>query len=99
VDPIITAISGSINSRHRAAEVLTKVAEAGSWGGFPSISDVTCEQLGQALERICINAPGENPLEEILTGWCKARSARKSRAQELEVPPIECSTTSYDKRY
>ena len=79
---IVTALASSVGSRHQAAEILKKVAEAGSWGGFPNVSDVTCEQLGEALERICLNAPGENPLEQVLMGWCKAASARKARMQE-----------------
>ena len=66
--------------RHNAAEILTKVAVAGKAGCFPA--DVTCEKLGEALERICLNASGQNPLEQILTGWCNASVARKLRAQE-----------------
>lgn len=54
-------------SRYEAAEILRKVADDGEHGLFPS--DVTCEELGRALHRICINSPEEHPLEAILLGW------------------------------
>lgn len=46
-------------SRYWAAEVLYKFAEAGRAGLFPT--DVTWQDLGRALHRICINRPVENP--------------------------------------
>lgn len=73
-------MSHSIGSRHEAAAILQRVAEAGSWGGFPS--DVTCDQIGEALERICLNAPIQNPLTRVLKGWRKAAHRRaRSLAQ------------------
>jgi hypothetical protein len=66
-----------VGSRIAAVEVLQKVADAGSYGGFPD--DVTCEQIGQALERICHNAPVANPLTRVLRGWRKA-TRRRDRA-------------------
>lgn len=76
---VITALAGCVGSRHGAAEILTKVAEAGRCGCFPA--DVTCEELGQALERICLNAPDSNPFELVVRGWCKAAEARTNRSK------------------
>lgn len=77
MDPIVEAISDSINSRHRAAEILGKVAEDGRCGCFPA--DVTCEQIGEALERILVNAPGDCPFDRVVSGWQKAAYARADR--------------------
>lgn len=74
---VLGGMSRSIGSRHEAAAILQKVAEAGSWGGFPS--DVTCDQIGEALERICLNAPIHNPLTRVLKGWRKAAHRRARR--------------------
>ena len=54
-------------SRYWAAEVLRRVAQLGEVGHFPD--DVTLEDLGRALHRICINAPEEDPLIALLRGW------------------------------
>jgi hypothetical protein len=78
---VLVAMSNSIGSRHQAAEILQKVAEAGSWGGFPS--DVTCDQVGEALERICLNAPIPNPLTRVLKGWRKAAHRRAHRLAQV----------------
>jgi hypothetical protein len=71
---VVRGMCNMIGSRHAAAEVLRKVAEAGSCGGFPD--DVTCEGLGKALERICLNAPVRNPMTRVLRGWRKATRQR-----------------------
>ena len=76
---VVQGLCSMVGSRHEAADVLRKVADAASWGGFPS--DVTCEQVGQALERICLNAPVANPLTRVLRGWRKA-TRRRDRAHE-----------------
>lgn len=62
----------AIVSRHLAAEVLMRVAVDGAYGSFPP--DVTCEQLGEALHRLCLNSTESNPLEGIVRGWrgCEA---------------------------
>ena len=78
---VLTAISQSIVSRHQAADLLKKVADCGSWGGFPQ--DVTCEEIGRALERICINSPEQDPLMEVLKGWREAERKRNARLQEI----------------
>ena len=67
VDVVVQAMSNTIASRHQAAEVLRCVAEDGSAGCFPS--DVTCEQLGRAIFRIAMNAPDDDPLVSLLSGW------------------------------
>lgn len=67
VKMVLDGMRQTIGSRHAAAEILQKVAEAGSWGGFPS--DVTCEQLGRALFRIVMNSPEEQAFLELLKGW------------------------------
>ncbi len=77
---IVAMLSAPIASRYHASEVLQKVAAAGSWGGFPD--DVTCDELGQALERICLNAPVPNPLTRVLRGWQKAARRRRRRLAE-----------------
>lgn len=74
-------MSQTIGSRHHAAEVLQKVAEHGSWGGFPN--DVSCDQIGEALERICLNAPIPNPLTRVLKGWRKAAKRRARRLAQV----------------
>jgi len=61
-----------IVSRHEAADILRKVAEMGSAGSFSN--DVTCEQLGRALNRIYGNSSEENPLAEIVRGYVAAES-------------------------
>ena len=71
---VLVSMSQSINSRHEASAILQKVVESGSWGGFPE--DVTCDQIGEALERICLNAPIPNPLTRVLKGWRKAAHRR-----------------------
>lgn len=63
-----------VGSRHVAAEILRKVAEAGSYGGFPA--DVTCEQLGQALERICLNSQEDDPMFKVFQSWRQAELER-----------------------
>jgi hypothetical protein len=73
----------SIGGRHHAAEILRKVADAGSWGGFPP--DVTCDQLGQALEHICANAPFHDPLALVVKGWQKAAELRASRLTQVHI--------------
>ena len=76
---VLQSVAAPISSRHRAAEILTKVAESGRCGHFPD--DVTCVELGEALERICLNAPIHNPLTRVLKGW---RRAAKRRARLLK---------------
>lgn len=39
-------------------------------------SYVTCDEIGHALERICLNAPIPNPLTRVLKGWRKAAHRR-----------------------
>ncbi len=78
---VLEGFSGMIGSRHEAAEILRKVADAGSYGGFPE--DVTCEQLGQALERICLNLPARNPKFAVLRGWCKAERRRDRQLERV----------------
>jgi len=75
-------MSQSIGSRHEAAAILQKVAESGKWGGFPS--DVTCDQIGEALERICLNAPIPNPLTRVLKGWRKVAHRRARQFDKVE---------------
>ena len=65
----------AIESRHEAADVLQDVADAGRAGFFPS--DVTCKQLGQALHRICMNAPEKNPLRSLVKGYLAAQREYK----------------------
>jgi len=71
IDPttkgLLDGMSRAILSRRTAAEILQKVAEAGSYGSFPS--DVTCEQLGKALFRIVMNSPEEQAFLELIKGW------------------------------
>lgn len=67
VEMVLQAMGNTIASRHQAAEVLERVAKDGSAGCFPS--DVTCDQLGRALFRIAMNAPDEDPLMGVLSGW------------------------------
>jgi len=71
VDPtvkmVLDGMCQTIGSRHVASEILHKVAEVGSWGGFPS--DVTCEQLGRALFMIVMNSPEEQAFLELIKGW------------------------------
>ena len=78
---VLVNMSQSIGSRHEAAAILQKVADAGSYGGFPS--DVTCDQIGEALERICLNAPIRNPLTRVLKGWRKADHRRARRLAKV----------------
>lgn len=68
-------------SRTAAYAILNEVAAAGSWGGFPT--HVTCEQIGEALELICLKAPVPNPLTRVLRGWQKA--ARRRKRQQAEA--------------
>lgn len=77
LESTLSLLTEPICSRLAASEVLRKVAEAGSWGGFPQ--DVTCEELGRALERICLNAPHENSLWRVFRGWHKAARFRHRR--------------------
>ena len=74
---VVRDLCSMVGSRRAAADALRKVADAGGHGGFPD--DVTCEQIGQALERICLNAPVRNPLTRVLRGWRKA-TRRRDRA-------------------
>lgn len=71
VEMVVQAMGNTIVGRHQAAETLERVAQYGSAGCFPH--DVTCDQLGRALHRICINAPEEDPLLALLTGWRAAQ--------------------------
>ena len=75
VESILGAMGDSISTRHIAAKVIAKVAEAGSAGHFPE--DVTCEQLGEALERIMVNAPGDDPLTDLIRGYRDAEKRRR----------------------
>lgn len=77
VEYAVQGMREMIGSRHAAAEILKKVAEAGSWGGFPD--DVTCEQLGKALERICLNCPEEDPLSKVFQSWRQTERERERR--------------------
>lgn len=72
VERVVESMKRSIDSRHEAADVLRKVAELGQAGCFPS--DVTSEELGQALFRIMMNAPEENPFVELVKGYHAAEN-------------------------
>ena len=74
VEFMVGAMGRSIVSRHQAEEILHKVADAGSYGGFPE--DVTCEDLGKALFRVMINAPGKDPLLDLLKGFREAEAVK-----------------------
>ena len=76
-ETLVGRMARSIASRHEAADVLRKVAESGSAGHFPD--DVTCEELGQALFRIMMNAPDDDPLTSILKGYRAAELERQER--------------------
>jgi hypothetical protein len=67
----------SIESRGAAAAMLREVADCGEFGGFPK--SVTCEQLGWALERICLNSNEVDPLTEIVRGY-RARERARNEA-------------------
>jgi len=77
VQTVVQGMREMIGSRHEAADILRKVAEAGSYGSFPS--DVTCEQLGAALERICLNSQEEDPMSKVFQAWRQAELARDRR--------------------
>lgn len=81
VEFVVRAMQGSVGSRHQAAEILRKVAEAGDYGDFPD--DVTCEQLGQALERICLNSNEEDPMFRVFQAWRQAELERDRRLLEV----------------
>jgi hypothetical protein len=67
----------SIESRGAAAAMLREVADCGEFGGFPK--SVTCEQIGEALQRICINSSEEDPLSAIVRGY-RARERARNEA-------------------
>ena len=71
---VVQGMQGMIGSRHQAANILRKVAEAGSCGDFPD--DVACEQLGRALERICINCHEKDPMFKVFQAWRQAELER-----------------------
>jgi hypothetical protein len=64
---ILDLATEGVPNRATAAKVLRTVAQAGSYGSWPS--EVTSAELGAALYRLAMNAPEENPLEAILNGW------------------------------
>ena len=68
------AITGSIVSRHDAADIFAKLAEDGRAGCFPS--DISCFAIGLALERVCINSGVEDPLAWIIQGYNMAAKMR-----------------------
>lgn len=81
VEFVVRAMQGAVGSRLQATEILRKVAEAGSYGGFPD--DVTCSQLGQALERICLNCDEEDPMFKVFQAWRQAELERDRRSLEV----------------
>ena len=74
---ILNKLCTAIGSRHAASEILQKVSEAGSWGGYPH--EVTGEEIGRALFRICLNSREDNPLAGIISGWRTAQSERATQ--------------------
>lgn len=75
---VVGAMQTSHASREAAANILHKLADAGSYGSFPE--DVTCEDIGRALERICINCHEEDPMLKVFEAW---RSAERDRDRKL----------------
>jgi hypothetical protein len=67
---VLQSMVSSIGSRHAASELLQKVAECCSWGGYPQ--SVTPRQVGFAIARAMINCPTgrihEN-LAELIRGY------------------------------
>ena len=80
VEFVLEGMRSAISSRNLAAKVLQEVAKHGSYGGFPD--NVTCEKIGRALFRICMNSPEQDPLMEIIKGYRLAEAEK--RRQELE---------------
>jgi len=72
-----------MGSRHQATNILRRVAEAGSYGSFPD--EVTCEQLGRALERICVNCKEEDPMFKVFQSWRQAELERDRRLREASA--------------
>jgi len=77
----LKAMSGSIMSRHSAADILRQVADDVSWGGFPQ--DVSPHQLGYAIGRAMINCSNGKGLRgnliELAQGfWAYAREHPES---------------------
>lgn len=54
-------------SRYEAARILRKVADWGEHGLFPN--DVTAEDLGLALRRLCANSPEANVRHRLWGAW------------------------------
>ena len=78
---VLSSMKETIGSRHEAADILQKVAELGRSGNFPS--DVTCEQLGRALERIVLNSQEEDPFLKVMAGWRAAENERNQESLEF----------------
>ena len=78
---VVQGMQGGIIGRNHAAHILNKVAEAGDYGGFPE--DVTCEQIGRALERIFVNCHEEDPMFRVFNAWRQAELQRDRRLREV----------------
>ena len=97
---VLEAVSSAINSRHAAAEILQKVAEAGSYGSFPD--DVTCEEIGRALFRIAMNSPSKDPLMDILNGYRLAEIERRRSEEQStneSITDLHKQLRSYNPRW
>lgn len=84
---ILEEMGRVVGSRYDAADTLRSVAEAGSWGGFPQ--NVTCEEIGRALHRICLNAPEEDPLLSIVKGYRSVEKERQLRRDSSHLHKTE----------
>jgi hypothetical protein len=70
----------SISSRHKAAEILKKLSSYGYFGSFPS--DLTMEEIGWAIGRICHNSPEEEPYRRLMEGIHLYQSSLKPEGEK-----------------